>query len=337
MIPQNFQIGSIQIYTLSLFLIFGFFVFMYVIWREAKKEGFEEEQVFDLVLSCVILAIFSGRLVYALEKFSFPADIFMHTVRFWTYGVDLNGVGAGLVLSGYLLVRGKKWSMPRVTDVFALSASAAIPFVILYFVLVKNMYEFLIAFGLLVLIHVLLLNLRKNGFVYGGIFGIGLMLVSFILGLFFIEKKSLIFLSALFTLGLVVLVHRLKGRKMKLASPISKDFLKNIRDLLLRKDKELAKEETLLKKEDAYNLPERDVLNNEEADEAFEDTSHEMTSILSKSISEMRLQIRKALAKINIGTYGICEVCHKPIDPARLKAFPQATMCLECAEKSRQE
>lgn len=30
------------------------------------------------------------------------------------------------------------------------------------------------------------------------------------------------------------------------------------------------------------------------------------------------------------GGYGICENCGEKIDPARLKAIPQATLCLKC-------
>jgi RNA polymerase-binding transcription factor DksA len=34
------------------------------------------------------------------------------------------------------------------------------------------------------------------------------------------------------------------------------------------------------------------------------------------------------------GTYGMCDLCGKPIAPARLEAVPQASFCLEC--KTRQ-
>jgi len=41
-----------------------------------------------------------------------------------------------------------------------------------------------------------------------------------------------------------------------------------------------------------------------------------------------------ALEKYEAGTYGICDLCSRPIEPARLEALPQATLCLEC--KARQ-
>lgn len=37
-----------------------------------------------------------------------------------------------------------------------------------------------------------------------------------------------------------------------------------------------------------------------------------------------------ALRAAEEGTYGICEVCGQPIDPARLRIMPGATMCVSC-------
>src|SRR5439155_13104879 len=40
--------------------------------------------------------------------------------------------------------------------------------------------------------------------------------------------------------------------------------------------------------------------------------------------------IDRALAKIEDGTYGICEGCGRPIPKARLKALPHASLCVAC-------
>lgn len=46
-------------------------------------------------------------------------------------------------------------------------------------------------------------------------------------------------------------------------------------------------------------------------------------------------QVEAALKRLNEGTYGICSKCGNPIDPERMKAMPQATLCVQC--KKRQE
>jgi DnaK suppressor protein len=39
----------------------------------------------------------------------------------------------------------------------------------------------------------------------------------------------------------------------------------------------------------------------------------------------------RALAKLDDGTYGLCDACGKPIGPKRLQAMPDAVLCIECA------
>ena len=48
-------------------------------------------------------------------------------------------------------------------------------------------------------------------------------------------------------------------------------------------------------------------------------------------LSEMR-DIRNALARIESGTYGVCERCGDSIGERRLEAVPIASVCIDCAE-----
>lgn len=50
---------------------------------------------------------------------------------------------------------------------------------------------------------------------------------------------------------------------------------------------------------------------------------------------EARLQsITRALRAIELGVYGICERCGQRIDPERLEAKPDATLCLTCQREA---
>jgi DnaK suppressor protein len=42
-------------------------------------------------------------------------------------------------------------------------------------------------------------------------------------------------------------------------------------------------------------------------------------------------RVDRALAKIDDGTYGVCDNCGKSILPARLRAAPESTVCIDCA------
>jgi RNA polymerase-binding transcription factor DksA len=44
-------------------------------------------------------------------------------------------------------------------------------------------------------------------------------------------------------------------------------------------------------------------------------------------------EITEALARIEAGTFGTCEVCGRPISRARLDALPYARQCIRCARR----
>jgi DnaK suppressor protein len=53
---------------------------------------------------------------------------------------------------------------------------------------------------------------------------------------------------------------------------------------------------------------------------------------LIRNEQDLHGRVHAALARIEDGTYGTCERCGKPINPARLDAIPYTTYCKECAE-----
>ncbi len=48
-------------------------------------------------------------------------------------------------------------------------------------------------------------------------------------------------------------------------------------------------------------------------------------------------KIKEALARIDDGTFGICEECGEDISEERLKARPMATLCIDCKTKAEEE
>ena len=54
---------------------------------------------------------------------------------------------------------------------------------------------------------------------------------------------------------------------------------------------------------------------------------------LRETDSKLLRAIDDALGRIEHHTYGICEVCVKPISPARLDAVPWSRLCRECKEQ----
>ena len=65
-------------------------------------------------------------------------------------------------------------------------------------------------------------------------------------------------------------------------------------------------------------------------EEATESLELEKRLALEKRVREQLAEVSHALHKFEEGTYGLCDSCGQPIDPARLEALPQARRCMSC-------
>ncbi|MFD4771632.1 TraR/DksA family transcriptional regulator [Streptomyces niveus] len=73
----------------------------------------------------------------------------------------------------------------------------------------------------------------------------------------------------------------------------------------------------------------------DDADTGTKNITREHEMSLAANAREMVEQTERALLRLDAGTYGLCEVCGKPIGKARMQAFPRATLCVE--DKQKQE
>jgi len=120
-------------------------------------------------------------------------------------------------------------------------------------------------------------------------------------------------------------------RQAKRAGGFSPQFLAEIKKLLLGQEKRLVKEKEQVAKEDPYLDPERSSAKIAEIEEAAsEEIGHERVEAEKGVLERILAGTRLALTKLKRRKYGICENCGRRIDPARLKAFPQARLCLDC-------
>jgi len=111
-----------------------------------------------------------------------------------------------------------------------------------------------------------------------------------------------------------------------LLAPIKK-FLEKEIDESKRNRKEI-------KKGDPFNDHGRTSENSLEED-VDEQIGHFDSEVKVKFLAKRLAQLRKALTRIKLGKYGVCEKCGKMIDTDRLAIKPEATTCIDC-EKERE-
>ena len=96
---------------------------------------------------------------------------------------------------------------------------------------------------------------------------------------------------------------------------------------------DLLRRKTNLQKEDPFEDASR--LNDNAAvdGDAAEQFGHMRVSALKSTLDRTIIQVRKAMTRIKVGKYGICERCGKFIDTDRLMILPETTLCVDCERK----
>jgi len=111
------------------------------------------------------------------------------------------------------------------------------------------------------------------------------------------------------------------------------NILKPVGDFLSAQLHILIKRKKDIEKEDPFADTSR-VMDNASPDtDAAEQFGHARTSALKSQLDRQIIQVHKALTRVRIGKYGICEDCGQMIDTERLMAYPQATLCTNCQAK----
>lgn len=95
---------------------------------------------------------------------------------------------------------------------------------------------------------------------------------------------------------------------------------------------ELKTKEKKLKVNDPFMTPGREDENSLE-DDVDEQVGHFETEVKMRFVKKEIVEIRKALSRLKIGKYGICEKCGKMIDTDRLTIKPEATICVDCEKE----
>jgi DnaK suppressor protein len=115
----------------------------------------------------------------------------------------------------------------------------------------------------------------------------------------------------------------------KTSEGLKKKDLKRFREALIDKKEEILKNAKRTLNEDmtldSDDLP-------DEMDLASSEYLQSFTFRLRGREKTFLKKIDHALAKIDEGTFGICEECEEPISLKRLEARPETTLCIRCKE-----
>jgi DnaK suppressor protein len=123
----------------------------------------------------------------------------------------------------------------------------------------------------------------------------------------------------------------MKNEKESLSLP--KKLLAPIKSFLEKELIGLKRINKNLKAEDPFSSETRANENSFEED-LDEQIGHFDNEYKRKFLAKQMVQFRKALTRIKIGKYGICEKCGQMIDTDRLAVKPEATTCVKCSKEN---
>ena len=122
---------------------------------------------------------------------------------------------------------------------------------------------------------------------------------------------------------------------------MNKKDLKQFRRMLIELRKKLSQNVTHLEREALRNEGQSvdelsDLPVDHLADRGTDNFAKDlMIGVLQNSEAEI-CDIDAALARIENGTFGVCERCEDKVPKARLKALPFARLCIECQQADEQ-
>ncbi|HEX7455906.1 MAG TPA: prolipoprotein diacylglyceryl transferase [Candidatus Nanoarchaeia archaeon] len=125
MIPVLFEIGPVTIYSFGFFLTLAYLVATFILWREGKRQGYNEEKLLDLSVISLVAALVGGRFYFLLLNWSLFADEPTSAFAFWQGGFAYHGSLVAAMLVAVYFVKRWKWSFFQIADIASLSGAAA--------------------------------------------------------------------------------------------------------------------------------------------------------------------------------------------------------------------
>jgi RNA polymerase-binding transcription factor DksA len=120
------------------------------------------------------------------------------------------------------------------------------------------------------------------------------------------------------------------------ATRLTKKEIDDLRTRLQEERGELATQLATIE-EDAFSSTQSELsgdvgIDDESADAGSATFEREKDLSIEQNVRDLLDKIDRALKRIEGGTYGICDICGKPIEKARIKALPYVDLCIKDAQ-----
>lgn len=125
MYPILFNLGPITIRSYGLFLVLAFILGTFIIWKEGRRSGYNEEKLLDYAVVLLVSALLGARLFYVLFNIGEFAPDPLRIFEVWQGGFVFYGALIGGILGAWYYVRKVKWPFFQIADFTVIAAALA--------------------------------------------------------------------------------------------------------------------------------------------------------------------------------------------------------------------
>ncbi|MBI3887883.1 prolipoprotein diacylglyceryl transferase [Candidatus Microgenomates bacterium] len=334
MLPVLIKFGPLTIYSFGVLAFISIILCSFIVWKLSRNRGLPEEKIFDTFLLTLFVGLIGARLGYVISNWNvFGVDLSRIVLTTHYPGMSFVWGMFSSIFGAFIIALAFGLNSFLVLDMFAYSLSWGIVLGLTGTFLdgsVKNIWiiPIFLVFAIIISTANYFVQKRVDLAIIGRRHGLlfstyliflsgGLLMVGSVTG----EKDKTLLLISLFIFIILFMVK----------FPAS--VLSQVREYLESKKTEAETRLKDLKREDPFEEDGRLLDRASEDSEVQSKANHERVTAMQQQLNMVLVQTRKALTKIKLGKYGICESCGKMIDTDRLAAMPSATLCLSCEKK----
>lgn len=111
------DLGFIQVYWYSIFILLGVFLGSLVIIRECKKQKINQEFIINLIFYGMIFGLIGARLYYVAFNLDYYKAYPLEVFEVWNGGLAIHGGIIGAALAIFIYCRKNKWKVLEIYDI----------------------------------------------------------------------------------------------------------------------------------------------------------------------------------------------------------------------------
>lgn len=114
--PVAFEIFGLEVRWYGILIALGMFIASMIVLRAAKKKGYKEDDIIDLILVALPSGILGARLYYVLFSWEYYAGDLMKIINLRGGGLAIHGGVIGGLIGGYIFCKRRQLNFFELAD-----------------------------------------------------------------------------------------------------------------------------------------------------------------------------------------------------------------------------